>query len=169
MSNIGAEKIRARSVRASISRMTEHDLNEVVEIEESSGLSRWGWDAYYGELMRASETIMLVARPLSEERSANSFSVLGFLAARIAGDELHINNMAVREDWRQAGLGSGLLGAALEEAKRRGARRSFLEVRAANEAAQTLYTKFGFSVGGRRANYYADPTEDALVMTARLF
>ena len=168
MSNIGAEKIRARSVRASISQMTEHDLNEVVEIEELSGLSRWGWDAYYGELVRASETIMLVARPLYGERGVNRFSVMGFIAARINADELHINNMAVREDWRQAGLGSLLLGAALEEAKRRGARRSFLEVRASNEAAQALYAKFGFSSNGRRANYYTDPTEDALVMTARL-
>ncbi len=168
MSNIGAEKIRSQDVRASISQMTEHDLNEVVEIEEISGLSRWGWDAYYGELVRASETIMLVVRPAYEERGANRFSVLGFVAARITADEMHINNMAVREDWRHRGLGSQLLARALEEAKRRGARRSFLEVRASNEAAQALYTKFGFSSNGRRANYYADPTEDALVMTARL-
>ena len=26
-----------------IARMSEHDLLEVVDIEESSGLSRWGW------------------------------------------------------------------------------------------------------------------------------
>ena len=29
----------------SITMMTEHDLLEVVEIEESTGLSRWGWTA----------------------------------------------------------------------------------------------------------------------------
>jgi hypothetical protein len=33
-----------------IVQMTEHDLLEVVEIEEASGLSRWGWAAYYAEL-----------------------------------------------------------------------------------------------------------------------
>ncbi len=33
----------------SIKRMTEHDLLEVVEIEELSGLSPWGWDAYHKE------------------------------------------------------------------------------------------------------------------------
>jgi ribosomal-protein-alanine N-acetyltransferase len=168
MSNIGAEKIRASSVRASISQMGEHDLLEVVEIEESSGLSRWGWEAYYGELARTDETIMLVARPVYEESGLNSFSILGFIAARITADELHINNMAVRDDWRQAGIGSQLLGVALGEAKKRGARRSFLEVRASNKAAQALYGKFGFSTNGRRPNYYADPTEDALVMTAAL-
>ena len=33
-----------------IMRMSEHDLLEIVEIEEQSGLSRWGWAAYYAEL-----------------------------------------------------------------------------------------------------------------------
>jgi len=36
-----------------ITRMSEHDLLEVVEIEEQSGLSRWGWAAYYAELQGA--------------------------------------------------------------------------------------------------------------------
>ena len=33
----------------SVSPMTEHDLLEVVEIEQTSGLSPWGWDAYHRE------------------------------------------------------------------------------------------------------------------------
>ncbi|MBD0371319.1 MAG: ribosomal protein S18-alanine N-acetyltransferase [Pyrinomonadaceae bacterium] len=167
MSNTGLEKRPAEHL-AQIAQMTEHDLLEVVEIEEASGLSRWGWEAYFGELVRKSETVMLVARPLRQSTGAESFNILGFIAARMAADELHINNMAVREGWRQAGLGSLLLGAALEEGRSRGARRSFLEVRASNEAAQGLYSKFGFQPEGRRPCYYADPTEDALVMTATL-
>jgi ribosomal-protein-alanine N-acetyltransferase len=167
MSNTGVEKTRTES-RALIAQMTEHDLLEVVEIEESSGLSRWGWDAYFGELLRPTETIMLVARPQQHEHKLESFSILGFIAARLSSDELHINNMAVREAARQGGIGSQLLGAALEEGRRRGARRSFLEVRASNEAAQKLYGKCGFEVSGRRSHYYSDPVEDALVMTALL-
>lgn len=166
MSNIGAEKI-VESRRASISGMEEHDLLEVVEIEESSGLSRWGWEAYYGELGRRSETVMLVARPMQEPGLVR-FRILGFIATRLAGDELHINNMAVREDCRGSGIGSLLLGSALEEGKRRGAHRSFLEVRSSNEAAQALYGKFGFKASGRRSLYYTDPPGDALVMTATL-
>jgi ribosomal-protein-alanine N-acetyltransferase len=167
MSNIGAEKRGARHT-ASISQMMEHDLLEVVEIEEATGLSRWGWEAYHGELVRKRETIMLVARPLSQARSAHSHGIVGFIAARLAAGELHINNMAVREEWRARGLGSELLGAALREGKQRGAREAFLEVRASNEAAQALYSKFGFERSGRRPKYYADPVEDALVMTASL-
>jgi ribosomal-protein-alanine N-acetyltransferase len=40
-----------------------------------------------------------------------------------------------------------------------------LEVRAGNEAAQTLYRKFGFEVVGHRPRYYQDNHEDALLMT----
>ena len=50
-----------------ISRMTEHDLLDVVEIEERSGLSRWGWGAYYSELQGANRNFMLVARPRKDK------------------------------------------------------------------------------------------------------
>jgi ribosomal-protein-alanine N-acetyltransferase len=40
-----------------------------------------------------------------------------------------------------------------------------LEVRAGNEAALSLYRKFGFDVVGRRPRYYQDNYEDALLMT----
>ena len=167
MSNVGTEKIH-EGARATISQMTEHDLLEVVEIEDTTGLSRWGWDAYYAELARPRETVMLVARPLWEDPTLNRFRILGFIATRLTADELHNNNMAVRHGWLKGGIGALLLGSALEEAKRRGARRSFLEVRTSNLAAQTLYAKFGFRQSGLRPRYYTDPTEDAVVMTLPL-
>ena len=40
-----------------------------------------------------------------------------------------------------------------------------LEVRASNGAAQALYSKYGFTVQGRRKSYYTDNLEDALIMT----
>lgn len=158
----------AAEARVTISQMTEHDLLQVVEIEEASGLSRWGWEAYYTEMARPRETIMLVARPLHTEQGLSASDILGFIAARLTADELHINNMAVREGWRQSGIGSLLLGSALEEGRRRGARSSFLEVRVSNEPAKALYESFGFREQGRRPRYYTDPTEDAVVMTAPL-
>ena len=39
-----------------------------------------------------------------------------------------------------------------------------LEVRTSNQAAQTLYQKFGFQVVHRRRKYYIDNKEDALLM-----
>jgi len=39
-----------------------------------------------------------------------------------------------------------------------------LEVRATNEAALCLYEKLGYTIAGRRPNYYQKPKEDALIL-----
>ena len=160
---------RIESEQFYLSRMTEHDLLEVVEIEEMSGLSRWGWDAYHTELLQGRGTLMLVARfHADEEAATRGERVAGFIAARLVADELHINNVAVRESYRRRRLGRALLGAVLKEGARLGARGAVLEVRASNLPAQALYERFGFAVTGRRRNYYTEPTEDALVMNVAL-
>ena len=145
--------------------MCEHDLLEVVEIEETTGLSQWGWDAYRAELARP-EAIMLVVRRDAADDTGRS--VVAYIASRVSADELHVNNIGVREESRRKGLGAALLGAALEEGAARGARLAVLEVRAGNAAAQALYGRFGFEIVGRRRDYYRLPVEDALVMTRPL-
>lgn len=152
----------------SISRMTEHDLLEVVEIEEESGLSRWGWAAYYAELQGSNRDLMLVARAPESKAPRVSHKLGAYIVARIGANELHINNVAVRERYRRQGMGITLLGRILEEGKRRGVAVAFLELRAGNSAALSLYEKCGFSLTARRKNYYSEPTEDALVMTIQL-
>src|SRR5262245_30614847 len=148
--------------------MTEHDLLEVVEIEESSGLSRWGWSAYYAELQSVNRSLMLVARLCQPLQNGANFDIAGYIAARFNAGELHINNVAVREVFRGKGLGSALLNHVLEEGKVLGATAAFLEVRYGNIPAQGLYKKCGFELVGRRKNYYSDPPEDALIMSAKL-
>ena len=82
----------------------------------------------------------------------------------MGADELHINNVAVREDYRRRGIGRRLLDRILEEGKRSGATAAFLELRAGNKAALALYEECGFRVTSQRKQYYSDPVEDALVM-----
>lgn len=146
-----------------ITHMTEHDLLEVVEIEEQSGLSRWGWTAYYAELQGANRDLMLVARPAKS--TIEPTPIIGYIVARETAGELHINNFAVRSQYRRRGIGRALLDRMLQEARWRKANAAFLEVRSANRAAQTLYERSGFRAIARRANYYSDPREDAVVMT----
>lgn len=151
-----------------ISRMTEHDLLEVVEIEESCGLSRWGWDAYHAELAQERSSVMFVARFLNGDGFPHGQRVKGFIAARLVADELHINNVAVRRGCRRLGIARKLLEAALAEGARMGAQMAFLEVRVGNVPAQALYARCGFRVTGRRPGYYTQPLEDALVMSLQL-
>ena len=147
-----------------IVRMSEHDLLEVVEIEEQSGLSRWGWAAYYAELQGANRDLMLIARPTRASIVAPG-PIAGYIVARETAGELHINNVAVRAEFRRRGIGAALLGRILYEARRRKANAAFLEVRSANLAAQALYEKNGFKAIARRSNYYSEPPEDAVVMS----
>jgi len=144
--------------------MSEHDLLEVVEIEEQSGLSRWGWAAYYAELQAGNKNLLLVAAP-EKSPIIEHRRIAGYIVARETAGELHINNVAVRAQYRRRGIGIALLGQVIDEARRLGVKTAFLEVRSGNFAAQALYDRCGFKAIARRANYYSDPREDAVVMS----
>lgn len=162
------EQAIEKDERVSLSLMSEHDLLEVVEIEEQSGLSRWGWAAYYSELQGGNRNLMFVARLPQTRALGYASSVAGYIVARLSAGELHINNVAVRERFRRHGIGKQLLDQILEAGRAQGAHVAFLELRAGNRAALSLYEKCGFKITARRKNYYSDPPEDALVMTVQL-
>jgi ribosomal-protein-alanine N-acetyltransferase len=69
---------------------------------------------------------------------------------------------------RNRGFGALLLESVLRDARLRGVSTVFLEVRKTNSTAQNFYIKKGFRVIGFRKNYYADPPEDALLMSLEL-
>jgi ribosomal-protein-alanine N-acetyltransferase len=106
---------------------------------------------------------MLVARVARP--SIDPSPIAGYIIARETAGELHINNVAVRSEYRRRGIGAVLLNRVLAEARSRKAKAAFLEVRSANRAAQRLYEKSGFKAVARRANYYSEPQEDAVVMS----
>jgi ribosomal-protein-alanine N-acetyltransferase len=145
--------------------MQLEDLSEVVDIEETSGLNRWGFESYKRELYTNPDSVMLVARsPHIEGRG-----VIGFFAGWTVADEMHINNIASHPEYRRIGVGRKLIEHAIQEGTIRGISFVLLEVRASNEAAQTLYKKMGFSYISRRRDYYRAPTEDAFVMRLNLW
>ncbi len=87
--------------------------------------------------------------------------VRGWAAVRSLGNgESELLQVEVAEGYRRQALASNLLAAAL-------AGTVFLEVREGNAAAIALYSTLGFSVTGRRRDYYSGPREDALVMERR--
>jgi len=88
----------------------------------------------------------------------------GYVFARVIAGEAEILNIAVLPEFRRLGLGSGLLGSALDELGVRGANSVFLEVRESNEEARRLYSARGFRPVGVRADYYRKPRENAIVL-----
>ena len=80
-------------------------------------------------------------------------------------DEGYIGNVAVRPAFRRRGVADALLDALDTRASERGLAFLTLEVRAGDEPAIALYRKHGYLRVGLRPGYYADPREDAILMT----
>ncbi|TFD39251.1 ribosomal-protein-alanine N-acetyltransferase [Cryobacterium sp. TMT2-10] len=87
----------------------------------------------------------------------------GLLAPRGAR-EGDVQTIAVTEHARGHGLGRTLMLSLIAEARKRGVREVFLEVRADNPSAQELYRRLGFEEIGVRRGYYQPDNVDAIVM-----
>lgn len=77
----------------------------------------------------------------------------GFTMSRAAADEEELLLIAIRPEFRGQGLGKRLLQDFLDEARGRGSRKIFLEMRSGNPA-EHLYRNFGFEQVGLRKGYY---------------
>lgn len=137
--------------------MAPGDLTEVLEIERESFPTPWS-ERTFRNLMRRANARLSVAE------SAEG-GVLGYAIAWFAGDEAELGDLAVRPDARRRGVGRALLEAVLGDARQKGIRSVFLEVRESNDPAKRLYERAGFETVGRRTGYYAHPVEDALVLS----
>jgi len=137
-----------------VERIERDDLAAVAEIERLCFAEPWSEKAL--ELLLGELATGFVCR-----RDGHILAYGGML---IAPDEGQITNVAVHPDARRQGLGKTIVDALTEEAHTRGLEQISLEVRVSNLAAITLYEHTGFTVAGRRKNFYRHPTEDALVM-----
>jgi ribosomal-protein-alanine N-acetyltransferase len=102
-----------------------------------------------------------------EGNGADTKSLIGFAGMWLAFDEAHVTTIGIDPDYQGRGLGELLLLCLFDEAVVRGANWLTLEVRVSNDAAQSLYRKYGFTVHGTRRRYYSDNNEDALIMWTR--
>ena len=94
--------------------------------------------------------------------------IIGYVMARISGEEGEILDLAVLPGLRRRGIGRRLLGTVWTALSSEGVRELFLEVRESNRAAIELYRGNGFRPVGLRPRYYRNPAEDALVLRAAL-
>lgn len=92
--------------------------------------------------------------------------IVGYAGLRAVKNATHadVQTIALAEAARGRGRGRALLRALLDEASRRGVTQVFLEVRADNPVAQSLYVSEGFFEIGRKPRYYQPDDVDAVVM-----
>jgi ribosomal-protein-alanine N-acetyltransferase len=141
-----------------IRKMTVQDVPVVAKIDQMSFSLPWPEHSFHYEVSDNRVARCFVAE--TEDKR-----VAAMIVSWIVVDELHIATIATHPEFRRQGVGARILTAALKDASAAGVRRAFLEVRASNEAAQTMYRKFGFEITGRRLKYYKDNGEDAILMT----
>lgn len=94
--------------------------------------------------------------------------VCGYIGTRMIFDTCEIANVAVGPAHRRRGIALALYRALEEECHRRQIVQLDLEVRESNLGAQAFYRFCGFSVVGKRRDYYESPREDAILMSRLL-
>jgi [ribosomal protein S18]-alanine N-acetyltransferase len=137
--------------------LSNADLDDIVAIETASFSNPWTREMYVRELQNPDVSFLYVLRVPDN-------GIVAFCSFWLVLDEVHINNLAVRGDFRSRGVGTALLEHVLQAGASRGAERATLEVRRSNAPARRLYERLGFEVAATRPNYYVSPPEDALIL-----
>lgn len=79
----------------------------------------------------------------------------GYSIQADAAGESHLLNLCVAPELQRRGFGRTLLENAIRTARSHGCESMYLEVRPSNPAGIALYRKQGFTVVGRRPDYYS--------------
>ena len=97
-------------------------------------------------------------------------TLLGYGVLSVAAGEAHVLNVVISSAQRGLGLGKKLVRRLIDQARWHRVERVFLEVRASNAVARSLYIGLGFlEIGERKAYYPGRQTrEDAVVMSLQL-
>jgi len=98
----------------------------------------------------------------------NAWRVVGFLVVKLVPPEAEVETIAVSAAEQRRGIGKIILSAMEKELRAAGVHEVLLEVRASNERAREFYGSQGWSETGRRPRYYAEPEEDAVLMSLKL-
>ncbi len=145
------------------------DLAQVLAIAERlPEAPHWPQTAYLNAI-NAQSTPRRVALVAAESWAGpRPGSILSFTVARLLPPQAELETIAVAPESQRQGLGRQIFHALAAELKAAGAHELLLEVRISNRPALAFYRSLGFVQTGLRPGYYADPTEDAVLMSLQL-
>jgi len=134
---------------------------DALAVDNIMNVMEAAFDATYGEAWTRRQVVdalpmrgthFLLAGP-DGEAPAPGTPAVGFALSRCILDEEELLLLAVRPELRGRGIGRRLLERFIADARARGAKRLFLEMREGNNA-ELLYRSVGFINVGRRRHYY---------------
>ena len=134
----------------------ERDIKPMAEMDVLCFSAPWSEESFDKEIRENRLAFYIVAEIDGR--------MVGYAGLWCIVDEGHITNVAVHPDFRRKGIGEALVSVLLEHTIKNGITSHTLEARVSNDAAISLYKKFGFQPAGLRKNYYEDNGEDAIIM-----
>lgn len=152
----------------------------VTEVEKTAHGHPWSM-RHFEDSVRAGHWARLLVTPPDPDGDPASWSraprlpdgrfLLGYLVAMRGVDEVHLLNITTVPMHRRQGCARLMLAALSAWSRLQGVRWLWLEVRASNASARSLYERTGFVQVGLRRDYYPDGgsrREDAVVMSLDL-
>jgi ribosomal-protein-alanine N-acetyltransferase len=140
--------------------MKQEDVEAIMQIEVRSYPHPWT-GVIFRDCLRAGYPGII---------ASSNGQMIGYAMLSVAVGESHLLNLCVAPEYQGRGFGRQLLHRVFIEAAQKGAQVMFLEVRASNSVAQSLYLDSGFNQIGMRRGYYPDDEgrEDALIFARQL-
>lgn len=149
--------------RATLWPMQTQHLDAVMQIETRCYSFPWTRGNFVDSLAAGYLARMLGTHPAQP---------IGYFVAMAGVGEMHLLNLTVAPEHQGHGHASTLLDALQATCRERRLPQLWLEVRASNQRALSLYRRRGFTEVGLRRHYYPathGEREDAVVMRATLF
>jgi ribosomal-protein-alanine N-acetyltransferase len=143
--------------------LTVHHLEAVVQLDHDCFGGLWSQEGYRWEIDSPNSDLFGLWHP-SPAGAIAAPQLIGLGCCWAILDEAHITLLGIHPHYQRQGLGQTLLLALLAAARHRGLQWATLEVRESNQAARSLYSRYGFQEVGRRRRYYPDTGEDGLIL-----
>ncbi|MBA3838348.1 MAG: GNAT family N-acetyltransferase [Sphingomonas sp.] len=135
-------------------RLIDIRQGSAADLAQVDAIMQRAFDPRYGEAWTRAQCLGIMAMPgVWLTLATVDGAATGFALARAHQDEAELLLLATAPERRRMGVGRALLHAVINDARARGVKTVFLEVRANNEAI-TLYLGNGFTKAGERRGYY---------------
>ena len=142
-----------------VSLFTKEDISAIVEIEAEQ----------FSTPFKEKDFLDILNSEISNVLVVKANGVLcGYVSFTVIIDECQIINFATKEEFKRQGVGSFVMQSLFEHCEPQGVIKYFLEVRESNNAAISLYEKYGFVPVGISKNHFSAPRENAILMNLEL-
>ena len=142
---------------AEIKRISENDIETVAALESEIFSDSWSAKSIKETYDNKSALIL---------GAYQNDALIGYVIFYYVLDEGEIARIAVSPSHRRQGVAEEIFAGLLDFCKENSIERILLDVRISNEPAIAFYRKSGFADDGIRKNFYENPKEHALLMSA---